>query len=245
MIQSVNRALNILEFLSKNIDKEFRLSDIANELKLNHATCANLLKTLINRGYVTKVYPYKTYSLGPMAYQLPQNQNYKDNLVKLARPEMESLSEKLNESVVLTIFEQNRCFIIEEVKAEQTIQVQHDSLYIQDVSKKATGRLLLSHLSRERREQFMDLNQISLENWKTDIKSLNDLHQLLDKIKTKEIHVFSEKDLVGLAAPVSKGNEIIAALGVYLPVSRYENHNQGKIKEVLEEKAKNISIKIG
>ena len=50
MIQVINRALNILEIIAHDHNKEWGLSEIANELELNHGTCANILKTLVQRG---------------------------------------------------------------------------------------------------------------------------------------------------------------------------------------------------
>ena len=52
MIQVINRALNILELVSKERDREFSLSEIANSLNLNASTCANIIKTLVTRGYL-------------------------------------------------------------------------------------------------------------------------------------------------------------------------------------------------
>ena len=47
MIQVINRALNILEILAQEPDKEFGLSEIATAVELNAGTCANILKTLL------------------------------------------------------------------------------------------------------------------------------------------------------------------------------------------------------
>ena len=52
MIQVINRALNILEILAQEPDKEFGLSEIATTVELSAGTCANILKTLVYRNYV-------------------------------------------------------------------------------------------------------------------------------------------------------------------------------------------------
>ena len=43
MIQVINRALNILEILAQEPDKEFGLSEIATAVELNAGTCAKRL----------------------------------------------------------------------------------------------------------------------------------------------------------------------------------------------------------
>ena len=64
MIQVVNRALNILEIIAKNPDRELGLTEIADSVELNHGTCANILKTLVLRGYVEQAGAKKGYKLG-------------------------------------------------------------------------------------------------------------------------------------------------------------------------------------
>ena len=76
MIQVINRALNILEILAQEPDKEFGLSEIATAVELNAGTCANILKTLVYRNYVEQSGIKKGYKLGYMVYQLTR-----DNLI--------------------------------------------------------------------------------------------------------------------------------------------------------------------
>ena len=78
MIQVINRALNILEIIAHDHNKEWGLSEIANELELNHGTCANILKTLVQRGYVEQMGLKKGYKLGiwPINSRLPMNTTY-------------------------------------------------------------------------------------------------------------------------------------------------------------------------
>ena len=52
MIQVIHRALDIVEFIARDPDKEFGLGEIAESLELNKGTCANIIKTLVNRGYL-------------------------------------------------------------------------------------------------------------------------------------------------------------------------------------------------
>ena len=49
MIQVIHRALNILELIARDRNKEYGLSEIADRLGLNHGTCANIIKTLVVR----------------------------------------------------------------------------------------------------------------------------------------------------------------------------------------------------
>ena len=101
MIQVINRALDILEYSAKHPDHVYSLTDIADHFGLNHATCANILKTLVIRKYIEQVGHKKGYRLGSMAYYLTGNITFRNNLVDIAKPVMKDLCELLNESVIM------------------------------------------------------------------------------------------------------------------------------------------------
>ncbi len=68
MIQSVSRAIDILELFSES-GRRLRLSEIADLVGLKHNTTHNLLQTLVARGYVEKV-EGPAYTLGQAALEL-------------------------------------------------------------------------------------------------------------------------------------------------------------------------------
>jgi len=70
MIQGINKAFNILEFIANDPGKEYSLTEISDSLKFQRNTCANILKTLVSRGYVDQPKPKGGYKLGEMLYQL-------------------------------------------------------------------------------------------------------------------------------------------------------------------------------
>ena len=83
MIQVINRALNILELVSKERDRDFSLGEIANSLNLNASTCANIIKTLVNRGYLEQKAIKQGYKLGAQAYYLTGNFSNRKELLLL------------------------------------------------------------------------------------------------------------------------------------------------------------------
>jgi DNA-binding IclR family transcriptional regulator len=70
MIQVIHRALNIMEYIATDPDRPKELGDIAEDLKLHAATCANIIKTLVTRQYLVKLEKQKGYLLGPMFYRM-------------------------------------------------------------------------------------------------------------------------------------------------------------------------------
>ena len=92
MIQVLNRALDILEYIAQTDGMPQQLKDIAAHLGLHEATCANILKTLAARDYVEQAKRGAGYTLGPMAYYLPRDKDYRPALVKTAKIHIDTLS---------------------------------------------------------------------------------------------------------------------------------------------------------
>lgn len=105
MIQVIHRALSILETIASSPKEDLSLSEIADSLQLNHGTCANILKTLVNRNYVEQVGTKKGYKLGYMAYQLTDSYTYYAELKEIAKPFVDKLRESINETIILSIIE--------------------------------------------------------------------------------------------------------------------------------------------
>lgn len=105
MIQVIHRALSILEVIASSPKEDLSLSEIADSLQLNHGTCANILKTLVNRNYVEQIGAKKGYKLGYMAYQLTNSYTYYAELKEIAKPLIERLRDSINETVILSIIE--------------------------------------------------------------------------------------------------------------------------------------------
>src|SRR3546814_13991686 len=94
MIQVLHRAFDILEFIARDNTKAFPLGEIASELGLNHATCANIIKTMVTRNYLEQLGPKKGYKLGYMAYQVVGNSSVDDKLNRAASEPMENMDER-------------------------------------------------------------------------------------------------------------------------------------------------------
>ncbi|CAM3277807.1 transcriptional regulator [Mycobacterium intermedium] len=59
------RVVDVVELLSRSGERKWRFSDIARELGLNQATAHAILKTLTDRGWITRDPATKVFALGP------------------------------------------------------------------------------------------------------------------------------------------------------------------------------------
>jgi DNA-binding IclR family transcriptional regulator len=242
MIQVVNRALDILETLSQDLNKEYSLGEIADKLKLNHGTCANIIKTLVNRGYIESSGKKQGYRMGPKAYYLTNNFSNKKELLRVAVEPMNHLREKLNESCILAILKDNvRMTIHKEVS---THELQVNTREEKNAYLTATGRLLIAFMDAEEQEQFIQTFGMPGEMW-AEVLSKEDLMIELRKIRERKMAIHhADFDVVGVAVPIYKSGKVIASLGVYLPETRFKYNRQKLIFSELEKTSRDINEKL-
>lgn len=239
MIQVVNRALDILELLSRNLDKEHSLSEIADPLNLNHGTCANIIKTMVNRRYIEKK---KGYILGRQSYYLTNNFSNETEIVKCAVTPLKNLSIILRENCVLSVLKNNSRVILHKETFVQELQA--NTIDEKNAYQTATGKLLLAYLEPTDRNAFIKTYGLPGNIW----KEISDERSLVDELqkihKTGYVIHHDETNIGGVAMPIFDKKRAIASVGVYLPENRFNKAMEELILEELEKTAKIISEKI-
>lgn len=243
MIQVVNRALDILEFIAKDPDEAKSLGDIATSLKLNAGTCANIIKTMVSRKYIEQSSKRKGYILGPNAYSLTGNEGYKKDLIEASKEEIQLLVEKFNENALLAVLDKDLRSVIYRINSDQELQAFTKS--DKRAYHSSSGRLLISLLSEEELKKFVDKYGLPLEGeWEevTDFESLSDqVKQIRSDGWTIQV---SKNQIIGIAVPIYKGDKVVASLSMYLPVLRFNSANQKYIIDFIAGTGKRISKKL-
>jgi DNA-binding IclR family transcriptional regulator len=240
MIQVLHRAFDILEMLAKDREKSFTLSEIANQLSLNHATCANILKTMVQRQYIEQLGPKKGYHLGAMAYSLTGNLTYRRDLLRIAEPAMQELGKDIQETVILAILREEKRVLIGEFHSDHDIQVRTSKE--KNAYDTATGRLLIAWISEKEQQTFIRKHGLPPETIWPEVKNETELEAAFLKIKADGFATqVSSAQIIGLAVPVRRKEEVVAALGVFLPVFRNDEKRQKIILEQMLKTADQIS----
>ncbi|MGB3780173.1 MAG: IclR family transcriptional regulator C-terminal domain-containing protein [Tunicatimonas sp.] len=240
MIQVIHRALNILEFIAQHPQRDFSLTEIADQHQLNHGTCANILKTLVTRGYVEQLGHKKGYRLGPMAYHLTRNKAYRRDLVVAAEAPMQHLTQAVNETSLLAIILNNRRITLHAVECDHDIQARGNVDRL--VYDSATGRLLLAYQSEIEQVRFARTYGLPPDDMWPDITTEDRLVAALAHLREAGLSiVLTNRHIVGLAAPVRQQGQVVAALGVFLPETRYTDTHREEIIRELKAKAKQVS----
>ncbi|NBA85580.1 helix-turn-helix domain-containing protein [Emticicia sp. CRIBPO] len=244
MIQVINRALDILEYIAVDPERPKTLSEIADKLELNHGTCANILKTLVGRQYVEQVGTKKGYLLSIKSYALTENENYRKHLIDASKPVMDDLTERLNENFLLAVINGNLRVAIYRTFADQDLQVR--TAVEKNIYDSASGRLIVAMFSENELERYTEKYGLP----STDIWPEADTHEkfrsLVEVIKKQgyAIQTSVRKQVVGIAVPVYKDAKVIASLSIYMPEYRFMNADKTDIIKQLVKGASDISKRI-
>lgn len=244
MIQVINRALDLLELIATDPERPKSLGDLADNLQLNHGTCANILKSLVARGYVEQIGTKKGYILGSKSYSLTGNEAYQKDLLEAAKEEMDLLTQSVNENCLLAILKDNQRVAIYRTFAEQDLQVR--TADIKPVYDSASGRLLLAMLTKDKLERFLTKYGLPSEESWPEVQTESKLYEALSLMRREELAVqtITNRHVMGLAVPIYKQGLIVASLSIYLPEYRYMALDKHKLIDSLRKCAQKINKRL-
>ena len=229
MIQSIIKAMNIIEFLAMNPHREVPLKDIANALDMDHATCANIIKTLASRGYVQQSAPRCGYKFGYMFYKLTGTAMVHEELTKIAREDVEKLGRETNESAILSIIKNDKRIVLFYTSPDRELIVRTN--VDKSVYSANTGRVILANYTQDHLEKFIIRNRMPTEDeWPAIYKSENpdlEFRRRLNKIRKMGYEVdFAPNGIVGFAAPLWRKGHVVGSVGIYLPATRLADEQE-------------------
>ena len=245
MIQVLNRAFDILDYLSAEPGRPKGLGQIAGDLGLHPATCANILKTMVRRGFVDQAVPKGGYTLGLAAYRLTSNAPYRKDLVAAAEPPMTTLARELRETVLIAVLHQYQRAVPCQIEGDQDLQVRSDVASISGVYESVTGRVLLAFLPDERLETFILARGLPAKSAWAGVKTRTQLSAALRKIRRDGKAVDTSQSQIAAAAyPIWQDESVVAALGLFLPKFRFKGDHRKKILAGLETTAGKITRRL-
>ena len=107
--------------------KEWTLKELVNQLGLPTTTVFRHVSTLMERRYLTQDPVRKTYQCRPNLLALAGAIIGGSDLCKIARPELERLSDRVKETINLSILVDNEIFYLDKVETQRLYYLQHES----------------------------------------------------------------------------------------------------------------------
>jgi DNA-binding IclR family transcriptional regulator len=243
LIQSVDRAISILNYISSN-GNDVRLVDLSKDLGLNKSTLHGILTTLEVGGLISQDKNSNRYSLGIKTYEFGKIYEQDFSLKKVVRPYLEKLSDEFHESVQLAMHSNDEVLYIDRIHSKYWVRLaaeigKKDPLYCT-----AIGKLILSHLDEDELTDYMKRTEFLPRTVNTIIDP-TEYRDELKKVKERRFSIDNEELEIGLicvGSPiVGKDGELIAIIGISGPTTRVNEEMLKRMEEKLVETTDEIS----
>lgn len=253
MIAVIQKSMRILSVIADGMGTAVTLQRISELTGYPKPTCVRILATLCEDGYAVRVSHSEGYRLGPGLFYLTRHGRYEEKLVALCAPVVRWLEKKSHATVVLSVIQSGRKFIIDYADREQHLFEEKEKIRIGDIYRTATGRAILAHMSEgEVREIYDRYGNPEPGHWER-VKSYSDLISALSELRREEIIVsdaISDRRLHnarGYACPIFRGGICIGAIGIAQEETSPDGISEsrdGELRDLLRRGTKEIHRRI-
>ncbi|NOZ23659.1 MAG: IclR family transcriptional regulator [Planctomycetes bacterium] len=246
LVQSVVRALDILKVLGRS-ERGLGVTELAKAVDLKVPTAHNLLRTLVAKGYVAKDATSQRYRLGFNCASLGRAYRRTLRVPEIARPHIEELAQRLNESVIVAMIEGGEILFVARAAGNQMLTVNFERSLVRTGFTSVCGRVLLAHLPDHMLERYLAVHPI--EDAKSeDVHSREDLDRILAQARRDGyLEYWRENNTVlAIAAPIRDfTGEVVASVGLGMPGVRFKKSEHDVVVGAVKETANKISTDLG
>lgn len=179
IIQSVDRAMAILDVLRPTGEQGLPLKEISTQLGINASTVHHLLATLIQRNLVAQDPTSQCYRLGLHLIELGHAALAATSLARIARDYVERLADATAQSASLMLFHGlQRTILVRTPRRQHLLSAQSVPLDRSTLHASGSGKLLLAHLAPNHLQEYLD--QIHLERYSEN--TITDHAELLEEL---------------------------------------------------------------
>ncbi|SDX19257.1 transcriptional regulator, IclR family [Lutibacter oricola] len=214
---ALDKGLDILEFLSKE-GVPLSQVEIAQGINRTPSEIYRMLVCLEERGYLTRGSNAGKYRLSLKMYGLSHRHTPFDELKRVARYPMQSLSESTRQSCHLSIMNNDQLLIISQMRSPSAVSLSIEEGTHFPLSKTTSGSVFLSTLTQKRRKEILERDPHFPKWTKTEQQ---DLLTFINKVE-KDGYSFSNSKLTSgvtdIAVPIGineSGINAVLAISVF------------------------------
>ena len=243
-VQSVDRALEILEILSEK--SEAGVTEIAQIIGVHKSTVSRLIDALVRRGLVEQISDRGKFKLGLGLIKLAGSASAQLDSVMQARPLAKALAEKFGETVNIATLDGKEVLYLDQVVSPNTISMRTWVGKRVPAHATATGKVLTAWLPEKNRVDLIPRKWVKLaKNTITDPKRLE---AELAEVRKNGFAVAIdelEEELIAIAAPIKNSHkEVVAAIAISGPAFRMNKKEIPKISNAFIEAAQKIHLNL-
>ena len=250
-IKSINKAFDILEvFLQRS--SELSLTEIAEISGINRPTANRIISNLVTRGYLIQREKRGKYALGRIFFNFSGALKRENKLRDIARPHLLSLSDRLDESIIMAYGDIYEGIFTETFHGQnqnhKSLKVIPDEGSGLPLHCSCAGKIYLAELSDEDLEKYCSLRPLQRFTQNT-IVDLTVLKKHLSVVKQEGISYDDEEYSIGVRSVGAgiRSNEgiIVGTIAVIAPSPRLTSPKMKEIAATVKNSALQISSEIG
>jgi len=246
-VASVDKALDILEFLSRQ-RRESGLRELSTSLNIPKATLFRYLVTLERRGYVRKNPENDKYGLGFKILELSNCVLGNMTVHEVALPYMQELLDRFKETVNLGVLEDNEVVYIEILESPRSFKMSSQVGGRDFPHATSIGKAMLAFLPEKKVDSIIDVTGLPKRTEKT-ITLLAQLKEELAMIRQRGYAMDNGENEEGarcVGAPIfDRRGDVIAAISISGPAFRSSGQETQEMGVAVLEVTAQISRKIG
>lgn len=245
-VKSAFRAVEILELLT-SAERPVSFAQISDALGYPRSSLHGLLTTLAHRGWVEITDGHK-YSLGIRAWEAGHSYVRVLPLADRARPYMERVRDRLNETVQMAILDGRWNVYIAKVDGTQPLALQSEVGRRLQAHATGLGKVLLAGLDASELDGLLE--GVELERFTpATIANRDDLRRELVQVRLRGYATDEEEYTPGVlcvAAPVlDHEGRVVAALSVSIPTVRFRGAVRSQARALIVHAAADLSAALG
>jgi DNA-binding IclR family transcriptional regulator len=246
MLQTIQKAGEVLALFDRE-HTEWGVREAATKLKIAKSSAHDLMSSLAQLGFLNRTEENR-YRLGWRLVTLSETLLATTELRKEARPVMEELAARYQETIHLAVLDDTQAVYVDKLEGRQAVRVELTSLGARLYAHcSALGKVLLAYSSEEKVKHI--IQTVGLPRFTDNtITEEEDLLQNLIKIRKQGYAYDMEEillDLCCVGAPIyNYTGQVIAAISLSIPAYRFRR-SQIKYREAIVRTAKIISERLG
>lgn len=242
-INSICRAIEIIELFSKLQIKQLGVSDVSKYLNIHKTTAFRILKTLEHTGWLMQAENSK-YQLTTGILRATVGIRNHFDMKEIISAEMEKLSKKYNENIILTTIVDGIGVWINMIKSTHILSEDVESGYSVPLHIGATGKVLLAFKGEEFRKDFFKKHKLEIEETLGEEKLLKDIDEILEKrygVSNSEV----TEGITAVSVPILGTNEeLLYGLTISGPSNRFSKEIVEMMKEDLLKISSHIQMEL-
>lgn len=247
-VSSILRALQILECFMDH-DTEWTLKALVDQLGLPTTTVFRQVATLAERQYLVQDPVRKSYRVGPRLLQLSSAIMGQSDLRRLARTELEHLSDTLQETINLSLLLEHDIFYLDKVETHRSIVCNTQVGSRAPAYATSAGKVMLAGQSEAEIEKYCAW--MADHAYRLTERTIIDVEKFREELVRARLDGYAmdggeiEEGLICVGAPIYDMNgRVAAAVSVSGPDYRMREDQEVMIREV-RRAAENISRLLG